>query len=127
MKLPAIYILASKRNGTLYAGVTSDLHKRMWEHKQGAVEGFTKKYSVHMLVYSELCDDMFVAITREKQIKKWNRAWKLKIIEEQNPNWEDLRWCGGITALSVAEFDEIRYLFAVIPAKAGIQPQGQGD
>lgn len=90
MKKPAVYILTSKRNGTLYTGVTSNLHKRIWEHQQGIVEGFTRRYRIHQLVYFELHEDMLAAITREKQIKKWNRAWKLKIIEQQNPNWEDL-------------------------------------
>ncbi len=89
-KQPAIYILASKRNGTLYTGVTSDLLKRIWEHKNNLVQGFTEKYHVHDLVYYELHDDMYAAITREKQIKKWNRAWKLRLIEEKNPGWKDL-------------------------------------
>jgi putative endonuclease len=74
-KQAAVYILASKPNGTLYSGVTSELAKRVWEHKNDSVEGFTKKYGVHRLVYYELHDDMSVAITREKQLKKWNRAW----------------------------------------------------
>jgi len=87
---PAIYILASQKNGTLYTGVTSDLIQRIWAHKNNVVEGFTKRYSVHYLVYFELYDDMYSAITREKQIKKWNRAWKLKMIEKYNPNWRDL-------------------------------------
>ena len=82
-KQPAVYILASKRNGTLYIGVTSDLQKRTWEHKNNAIEGFTKKYGVHQLVYYELHGDMLSAITREKQMKKWNRAWKLEVIEKQ--------------------------------------------
>ena len=94
-KQPAVYILASKRNGTLYVGVTSDLQKRAWEHKNDVVDGFTKQYRVHLLVYYELHDDMVSAITREKQIKKWNRAWKLELIEEQNPDWQDL-WDGII-------------------------------
>ena len=89
-KQPAVYILASKRNGTLYVGVTSDLLKRAWTHKNDLIEGFTKKYGVHLLVYYELCDDIVSAITREKQIKKWNRAWKLELIEAQNPDWKDL-------------------------------------
>jgi putative endonuclease len=89
-KQPAVYILASKRNGTLYIGVTSNLQKRAWEHKNDVIEGFTKQYRVHLLVYYELHDDMVSAITREKQIKKWNRAWKLELIEEQNPDWKDL-------------------------------------
>lgn len=87
---PAVYILASKRNGTLYVGVTSDLRKRIWEHREGFVEGFTKKYNVHRLVYYELFDDMYNAITREKRLKKWNRAWKIRLIEEKNPYWDDL-------------------------------------
>ena len=90
---PAVYILASKRNGTLYIGVTSDLPKRAWEHKNDLVDGFSKKYGVHRLVYYELYDDMLSAITREKQLKKWNRAWKLELIEERNPKWKDL-WEG---------------------------------
>ncbi len=89
-KLPAVYILASRRNGTLYIGVTSDLQKRVWVHKNDLVEGFTKKYVVHRLVYYELHDDMVSAIRREKQMKKWNRAWKLELIERQNPGWKDL-------------------------------------
>ena len=89
-KRPAVYILASKRNGTLYAGVTSDLSRRVDEHKNDAVEGFTKRYRVHMLVYCEFHADMRSAIEREKQIKKWNRAWKLELIEKDNPEWRDL-------------------------------------
>ena len=87
---PAVYILASKRNGTLYIGVTSDLRKRIWEHREGFVEGFTKKYSVHRLVYYELFAEMYDAITREKRLKKWRRAWKIRLIEENNPSWDDL-------------------------------------
>jgi putative endonuclease len=89
-KQPAVYILASKRNGTLYVGVTSDLKKRAWEHKNDQVDGFSKKYGVHDLVYYELHENMVSAITREKQIKKWNRAWKLDLIEKQNSDWKDL-------------------------------------
>jgi putative endonuclease len=81
-KQPAAYILASKPNGTLYIGVTSDLLKRAWEHKNDLVEEFTKRYGVHRLVYYELHEDMVSAIRREKQVKKWNRAWKLELIEE---------------------------------------------
>ena len=87
---PAVYILASKRNGTLYIGVTSDLQKRAWQHKNNLVEGFTKRYGVHCLVYYELHEDMVSAITREKQMKKWNCAWKLELIESENPDWRDL-------------------------------------
>ncbi|HEY6364663.1 MAG TPA: GIY-YIG nuclease family protein [Candidatus Binatia bacterium] len=89
-KQPAVYILASGRNGTLYVGVTSDLQKRIWEHKNDLIEGFTKRYSVHRLVYYELHDEMVAAITREKAIKKWKRDWKLNLIEGQNPDWNDL-------------------------------------
>jgi len=78
---PAVYILASRRNGTLYIGVTSDLVKRAYEHKQDLIEGFTKQYGVHQLVYFEMHEDMVSAITREKQLKKWNRAWKIELIE----------------------------------------------
>ena len=85
MKQPAVYMLASRRNGTLYTGVTSDLAKRIWEHRNDIVEGFTKRYGVHSLVYFELHDDMPEAIRREKQIKKWNRAWKIELIERTNP------------------------------------------
>ncbi len=90
MKRPAVYILASRRNGTLYIGVTSDLAVRVWQHRNDVVEGFTKKYDVHMLVYFELHDDMESAIIREKRLKKWSRAWKLRLIEEMNPDWNDL-------------------------------------
>jgi Predicted endonuclease containing a URI domain len=89
-KQPVVYILASKRNGTLYVGVTSDLVKRVWEHRNNVVEGFTSRYGVHRLVYFEMCADMEQAILREKQIKKWNRAWKIDLIEKQNPAWRDL-------------------------------------
>jgi putative endonuclease len=89
-KKPSVYILASKRNGTLYIGVTSDLAKRVWRHKMDAVEGFSKKYKVHILVYYELHQTMRAAILREKQLKKWNRKWKIKLIEEENPDWHDL-------------------------------------
>jgi putative endonuclease len=94
-KQPAVYVLASKRNGTLYIGVTSDLQKRAWEHKNDMVEGFTKRYGVHSLVYYELHSEMVSAINREKQMKKWNRAWKLELIERENPDWKDL-WDGII-------------------------------
>ncbi len=90
MKEPCVYILASEPNGTLYVGVTSDLVKRIWEHKSDVVEGFTQKYKVHKLVFYEMHATMETAITREKQIKKWNRTWKLRLIEEFNPLWEDL-------------------------------------
>jgi len=89
-KQPAVYILASRKNGTLYIGITSDLVKRVWQHKEDMVEGFTKKYGVHMLVYYELHADMAEAIGREKRLKKWNRAWKIELIEKENPYWRDL-------------------------------------
>jgi putative endonuclease len=85
-----VYILASKRNGTLYTGVTSDLIQRVWQHEQDLVEGFTKKYRVKKLVYYEVHDNAESAITREKQIKKWRRKWKLRLIEEKNPQWKNL-------------------------------------
>jgi putative endonuclease len=90
MQQSYVYILASKKNGTIYVGVTSDLVKRVYEHKQNLADGFTKKYNVHNLVYYEVHKEIEEAITREKQIKKWNREWKLKLIEEKNPGWEDL-------------------------------------
>ncbi len=90
MKNYYAYILSSKRNGTLYTGVTSDIIKRVYEHKQNVVEGFTKKYSIHMLVWYEIHDSSESAINREKQIKKWKRAWKLELIEKENPGWIDL-------------------------------------
>jgi putative endonuclease len=86
----AVYILASRRNGTLYIGVTSILVKRVWEHKEGFVEGFTREHGVTLLVWFELHDSAESAITREKQLKKWNRAWKVRLIEEVNPYWNDL-------------------------------------
>ncbi len=90
MKAYYIYILASKRNGTLYIGVTNNLTRRVYEHKNNLVEGFTKKYGVHMLVYYEQASDVNTAIQREKQLKKWKRAWKLALIEKENIHWEDL-------------------------------------
>ena len=89
-KQPAVYILASAKNGTLYTGVTSDLVKRIWEHKNNLVDGFTKRYGVHDLVSFELHDTMDFVIIREKNIKEWKRAWKLKLIEKDNPDWRDL-------------------------------------
>ncbi len=85
-----VYILASQRNGTLYTGVTSDLIKRVNEHKTDALEGYTKKYKVHSLVYHESHDDINSARTREKQIKTWKRRWKINLIEKENPEWVDL-------------------------------------
>ncbi len=89
-KIPCVYILASKRNGTLYTGVTSNLLKRIWEHKNDVVEGFTKKYGVHILVYYEVCPSMESAIMEEKRIKGGSRKKKLQLIESMNREWNDL-------------------------------------
>ncbi|WP_428061174.1 GIY-YIG nuclease family protein [Candidatus Avelusimicrobium stercoris] len=90
MSTYAVYILASKRNGTLYTGVTNNLLRRIWEHKNNIVEGFTKKYNVHLLVHYELFTDIQLALAREKEIKQWTRAWKIQLIEKDNPLWKDL-------------------------------------
>jgi putative endonuclease len=90
MKFYYVYILASKRNGTLYVGVTNDLLRRVFEHKRKMVKGFTSKYSVDKLVYYEQSNDVRIAIQREKQIKWWKRNWKIKLIEDFNPDWNDL-------------------------------------
>ena len=90
MKYYYVYILASKRRGTLYIGVTNDLIRRMYEHKNGLIEGFTKKYKVHNLVYYRQCEDIESVIQREKQLKAWHREWKIRLIEETNPTWKDL-------------------------------------
>ena len=90
MKIPVVYMLASKPNGTLYIGVTSNLPQRIWQHKNNVVPSFTQKYSVHRLVYYELHGDIAQAIEREKRMKKWRRAWKVELIEKQNPQWLDL-------------------------------------
>ncbi len=87
---PCVYILASKRNGTLYIGVTSDLIKRVWEHKSDFIQGFTKQYEVHDLVWYEISESMESAIVREKQLKEWKRQWKLDLIEKTNPYWNDI-------------------------------------
>ena len=87
---PAVYILTNKRNGTIYIGVTSDLAKRVWEHKNSMASGFTKKYNLHRLVWYELHDDMESAIIHEKRLKEYKRSWKLKLIENMNPDWLDL-------------------------------------
>jgi len=87
---PCVYILASSRNGTLYTGVTSDLIKRTWQHRKHLMDGFTKRYGVARLVWYELHVTMETAIRREKCIKKWNRAWKVRLIDETNPSWRDL-------------------------------------
>lgn len=87
---PAVYILASRRNGTLYIGVTSDLRSRLAQHREGGIPGFTKKYGVKILVWFQYFDSMAVAIQREKQLKEWKRVWKLQLIESSNPDWKDL-------------------------------------
>ena len=90
MKQPCVYLLASRRNGTLYVGVTSNLVQRVWQHREGLAEGFTKRYGVKQLVWFELHDDMASAIRREKALKEWRRAWKIELIEKINPGWRDL-------------------------------------
>ncbi len=85
-----VYVLASRKNGPLYIGVTNNLIRRVHEHKEKLMEGFTQKYNVHKLVYYELCDDIHTMISREKQLKKWNRQWKINLIERNNPDWRDL-------------------------------------
>jgi putative endonuclease len=90
MKTYYVYILASKKNGTLYTGMTNDLVRRAYEHKSGIIEGFTKKYSINRLVYFESTEDVNAAILREKRLKKWKRQWKIELIEKSNPNWRDL-------------------------------------
>jgi putative endonuclease len=89
-RLYYVYMLASGRNGTLYTGVTNEIGRRMWEHKNDLIEGFTKRYGVHILVWYELHEDISAAIAREKQIKGWNRAWKIRLIEKENSGWNDL-------------------------------------
>ena len=90
MKAPCVYILANRPNGTLYIGVTSNLVQRVWQHKNDLVEGFTKRYGVHRLVWYEAHENMESAITREKMLKRWKRAWKVRLIKEANPEWSDL-------------------------------------
>ncbi len=89
-KHPAVYILASSRKGTLYIGVTSNIIARVWNHKIEIIDGFSKKYHTHLLVYFELHTSMSAAILREKQMKKWDRRWKIRLIEKNNPDWRDL-------------------------------------
>jgi putative endonuclease len=89
-KRPSVYILANRPNGTLYVGVTSDLIKRIWQHKNHFVEGFTARHEIYRLVWYEMHETMENAITREKLLKRWHRPWKIRLIEEQNPGWNDL-------------------------------------
>ena len=88
--MPCIYILTNKPDGTLYIGVTSNLSARIFQHKNDLVDGFSKKYNLHLLVYYEAHENMYSAITREKRLKKWNREWKIQLIESMNPEWRDL-------------------------------------
>ena len=90
MKNYFVYIMASQKHGTLYIGVTNDLKKRVYEHKNDLTDGFTRKYQVHRLVYFESTNDVSAAITREKQMKRWKRQWKIELIEKDNPEWRDL-------------------------------------
>jgi len=110
-----VYILASRIGGTLYIGVTNDLIRRVAEHRLKLVDGFTKKYDVHRLVHFEQFDDVENAIKREKQLKRWNRAWKIRLIEELNSNWDDLY--PGIAGTRIF----LAWSLSVIPAQAGIQ------
>ena len=87
---PCVYMMTNARNGTLYVGVTADLVKRVWQHKNNIVEGFTKKYQLHLLIWYETHENMESAIAREKTLKKWNRIWKLRLIEQSNFDWQDL-------------------------------------
>lgn len=93
---PCVYMLASKRNGTLYIGVTSNLAARLHQHRTGTASGFASRYGATRLVLAEFCDDMESAIAREKQLKRWRREWKLNLIERQNPHWEDLAVSFGL-------------------------------
>jgi putative endonuclease len=90
MNVSYVYIVSNKRNGTLYIGVTSDIKKRIWQHKEKVADGFSKKYDLDLLVWYEVHRSIEEAILREKQIKKWNRKWKLELIENENPHWKDL-------------------------------------
>ena len=108
MKDGFVYIMASRRNGTLYIGVTSDLAKRVWEHKSRVIGGFTKRYACKMLVWFEAHEDLDGARRRELQMKEWRRAWKLRVIEEKNPTWNDL-------------YDTLFYVPGGSPAEAGVQ------
>jgi putative endonuclease len=90
MKTFCVYMMASKKNGTLYIGVTNDLVRRVWEHKHNIIQGFTQKYNIHKLVWFEATSDINAAIVREKRMKKWRRQWKIDLIEKENPEWVDL-------------------------------------
>ncbi len=90
MKTYCVYIMASKKNGTIYVGSTSDLPGRVTQHKLGLIDGFTKKYGVNTLVYYEAAEDAYAVVTRERQLKKWNRDWKIQLIEKENPGWLEI-------------------------------------
>ncbi len=90
MKQPCVYILANRRNGTLYIGVTSNLIQRVWQHKNDLIDGYSRRYSTHTLVWYESHERMENAIVREKRLKEWRRTWKLELIEKENPEWRDL-------------------------------------
>ena len=113
-----VYILASRRNGTLYVGCTTDLEKRIYEHRNGLVRGFTRKYNVKRLVSVETYHDVSDAIVRERRMKEWRRAWKIQLIEADNPNWDDL-------AVSLLGFDPLRSSHAWIPTLS--HPSGSRD
>jgi putative endonuclease len=100
VRQPCVYILASKPSGTLYTGVTSDLIARLWQHRNGQVKGFTSKYRVYQLVRFEQFATMYEAISREKQLKRWHRQWKINLIESENPQWVDLSPSLGLPPLS---------------------------
>ena len=101
-KQPCVYILASGKHGTLYIGVTSNLLARLYQHREGLIEGFTTRYGVYRLVWFDMADTMETAITREKQLKKWNRDWKLRMIEDSNPEWRDLAIDFGFARMETA-------------------------
>jgi putative endonuclease len=100
VRQPCVYILASREYGTLYVGVTSDLIARLWQHRSGEAKGFTSRYAVHRVVRFELFDTMYDAISREKQLKRWHRQWKINLIESENPQWVDLAVGLGLPPLS---------------------------
>lgn len=99
-RIPCVYILASRHYGTLYIGVTSDLEARLWQHRNDALPGFTSRYKVHRLVHFEVYDDMINAISREKQLKRWHRQWKINLINAANPEWRDLAVGLGLPRLA---------------------------
>jgi putative endonuclease len=125
MKLPCVYILASKPYGVLYVGVTSDLHGRMAEHDQGLIAGFTKRYGVKLLVYAEFHDTLAEAIRREKQLKNWKRAWKVRLIESTNPEWRNL-FDPSTGEIADAPADAARKTRCVNPEWRGSRPTPGG-